>query len=173
MTIIQPVSITDDQCAMIVDVRTADEFARERIAGSLNCPLDQLPQFISHLQTLPQVILSCQSGKRAQQALGVLSQAGLTSLGLLDGGLIGWKAAGRPTIKTTRCISIMRQVQIIVGAMVLAGILYPPLRALAVVAGLGMTIAGLTGTCMLASLLAKMPWNASRGSAIAATCQRP
>lgn len=58
----------------------------------------------------------------------------------------------------------MQQVQITVGLMVLIGSFYKPLWFIAPIAGLGLLIAGLTNTCMLALLLAKMPWNQGKNT---------
>jgi rhodanese-related sulfurtransferase len=148
----------DDQ-AWIVDVRTPDEFAQEHIPGSTNIPLDSLPAAVARLQSQPKVILSCRSGNRAAIACQQLEQLNLSDLSLLEGGLMGWKAANRPTVSLKKGFSVMQQVQIIVGLMVLTGTFVESLWLLAPIAGAGMLVAGLTNTCMMASLLSKMPWN--------------
>jgi hypothetical protein len=84
---------------------------------------------------------------------------GLPNLQLLEGGLIGWKEAKRETVSLKKGLTILQQVQIIVGVMVLTGTFYHPLWLLAPIAGAGMLIAGLTNTCMMAVVLGKLPWN--------------
>ena len=61
-------------------------------------------------------------------------------------------------------ISIMRQVQITAGSLVLLGLVLavlinPWFAALSAFVGAGLTQAGITGTCAMASLLKHMPWN--------------
>lgn len=154
-----PRDLPEQDIALILDVRSRDEYAREQIPGSRNVPLEDLPGALDTLAAMPRVILSCQSGNRARRAAETLVGLGLANVCLLEGGIQGWKAAGRPTLSLKGGISIMRQVQIIVGLMVLTGTFYPPLWLLAPIAGAGMLFAGLSNTCMMAVLLGKLPWN--------------
>ncbi|MGE0200172.1 MAG: rhodanese-like domain-containing protein [Candidatus Melainabacteria bacterium] len=157
----------------IVDVRTRDEFLQEHIPGSVNIPLDEITGQLAQLRAMPKAIISCRSGNRAGQACQQLEQLGLTNLQLLDGGILAWKGAGRPTLSLRKGYSIMQQVQIIVGLMVLTGLFVPGFWPLALLAGMGMLVAGLTNTCMMAVLLAKMPWNQSAAASAGATCSLP
>jgi rhodanese-related sulfurtransferase len=83
----------------------------------------------------------------------------------LRGGIDAWKAAGLPIAENRRVpIPIMRQVQLVVGAMVLAGsvlawLVSPWFLALTGFFGAGLLFAGATGTCGLAAVLGLMPWN--------------
>lgn len=166
---IKPEDLPDH--ALIIDVRSADEFAYGHITGSQNIPLEEIIRHVDRLkETNKPVYLSCQSGRRAEVAKNQLEQAGVTQLFCIDGGFNGWKQAGLPITAFKTGISIMRQVQIIVGVMVLMGFFYPPLWFFAPVAGLGMLVAGLTNTCMMAVLLAKMPWNQLADSASKSCC---
>ncbi len=155
----KPEALQQNDYKNIVDVRSADEFVREHIPGSINIPLDELAQSVSQLKQLDNIYLSCQSGRRAGQALQLLNSLGVQQAELLDGSLNGWKQRGYPTEKKLSGISIMRQVQIIVGVMVLTGLIFPEFKLLTWVAGLGMLVAGLSNTCMMAVLLSKLPWN--------------
>jgi hypothetical protein len=63
----------------------------------------------------------------------------------------------------------MRQVQIVAGALVLAGVLLgfliaPAWIGLAAFVGAGLLMAGITGWCGMAHMLALMPWNRRRES---------
>ncbi len=151
--------IPAEKTGLIVDVRSPDEFAQEHIPGSVNIPLQALSASAEQLKALPEIIVSCRSGNRASQACQQLQALGFQNLQLLDGGLQGWKAAQRETRVFKKGYSIMQQVQIIVGVMVLTGVLFKPLWFLALIAGAGMLVAGLTNTCMMAVILGKMPWN--------------
>ncbi len=62
--------------ALIVDVRTSGEFAQAAAPGSLNIPLDQLPQRMEELSKARPIILCCASGSRSAFAQRFLKQAG-------------------------------------------------------------------------------------------------
>lgn len=156
---IQAIDILVSDIPFIIDVRSRDEFIREHIAGSQNIPLEELSSALEALKKQPKVIVSCRSGHRAGQACTQLKQFDLPNLQQLDGGLMGWKAAQRETTSLKQGMSIMQQVQVIVGVMVLVGTFYKPLSILAPIAGAGMLFAGFSNTCMMAVVLGKMPWN--------------
>ncbi len=165
-----PEAIEPTDWSHIVDVRSRDEFARGHIPQSINIPLEELPQALPQLQQLPKVILSCQSGNRAQQAYAQLSHQDVRPLYVLAGGLQGWRGAKRPVQSWQRGISIMRQVQIVAGTMILAGYFIPSLSVLPLIVGAGLLVAGLTNTCMMAQMLSKMPWN---HGPVVASCSLP
>ncbi len=156
---IQPNEIAAADIPFIVDVRSYDEFMQEHIPSSQNIPLETLVANAENLKAKEKLIISCRSGNRAAQACDQLQHLGLQNLQLLEGGLGGWKKANLPTVSLKKGFTIMQQVQIIVGVLVLTGVFYGPLWFLAPLAGVGMLIAGLTNTCMMAVLLSKMPWN--------------
>lgn len=65
---------------------------------------------------------------------------------------------------TTGTLPVMRQVQLAAGTLALAGLvggalLAPALHLLSGLVGAGLIVAGLTGACPMARLLAVMPWN--------------
>jgi len=64
--------------AVIVDVRTAEEFNAGHIKGSINIPLQVLTQKVAELKKKNKpVITVCRSGNRSGMAIGVLKQAGI------------------------------------------------------------------------------------------------
>jgi hypothetical protein len=70
-------------------------------------------------------------------------------------------------------MSIMRQVQLVVGVGVLIGAalawwVHPGFVIIPAFLGAGLAFAGATGTCGLAAVLSRMPWN--RGAPAAASC---
>jgi len=82
--------------ALLVDVREADEFAAEHIAGAVNMPLSsfqpsQLPDAGGRT-----VILQCAGGKRSGMALDKCAAAQAVIDTHLAGGIAAWKAAGLP-----------------------------------------------------------------------------
>ena len=160
----------------LVDVREPDEWNSERIEGSRNFPLSRFQP--DELQALGgTLVLHCLSGARQADATKRLLAAGLPHVYQLEGGLKGWKAAGMPTkVKTTgTTMSIMRQVQITIGAVNLLGFglayaVNPMFLIIPAFTSAGLLFAGVTGTCALATILGMMPWNG--GKASGASCAR-
>ncbi len=66
--------------AVIVDVRTADEFAQGHVPGSLNAPLSALPAGLEKVDRAKPIIVCCASGVRSEAALGLLRRAGYTDV---------------------------------------------------------------------------------------------
>lgn len=156
-----------DGQALLVDVREADEFAARHVAGALSRPLslaDAGP--LACARGVP-VIFTCQSGKRT--AANAARLAALVPPGhgrVLEGGIDGWAGAGLPLAgrEAAAALPLMRQVQIAAGLLVLAGIVLGALVApawfgLAAFVGAGLSVAGISGWCGMARLLAAMPWN--------------
>ena len=74
--------------AIILDVRTVDEFNREHIPNAINIPLDQIDTVGFDKDS--KIIVYCQSGMRSKQAIDKMIELGYTSLYNLDGGLLNW-----------------------------------------------------------------------------------
>jgi rhodanese-related sulfurtransferase len=61
----------------ILDVRTSGEFSGGSVAGSINIPLQEIPERINELKSLKApLILCCASGARSSQAYRFLEQYG-------------------------------------------------------------------------------------------------
>ena len=110
------------------------------------------------------VVLVCQSGSRSRQAEEALKRVGLPQLHVLEGGLSGWVASGKPVRRGRERISLERQVRIAAGALAAAGGLlavkaHPRFGLLSAFVGGGLLFAGVTDTCRMARLLAKLPYN--------------
>lgn len=70
--------IIKEKQGTIVDVRTREEFMGGNVAGSVNIPLQQIPQRMDELKNLKQpLVLCCASGNRSGQAQRFLSQQGI------------------------------------------------------------------------------------------------
>ena len=80
---------------LLVDVRTAEEFASGHIHGAVNIPVEELPQRLSEVPRDEMVVLYCHSGRRSGIASGILSDAGYTQIRDL-GGINAWIDAGLP-----------------------------------------------------------------------------
>ena len=141
--------------AVLVDVREADERAREHIPGTQHAPLSTLRSVQAPGATA--VIFHCRSGARTGANAARLGEAAGCDAYLLEGGLEAWKRAGLPvSADRSQPIEIMRQVQIVAGSLVVLGVV-----------GAGLVFAGSTGWCGMAKLLALMPWNRSARKALA------
>ena len=158
-----------------MDVREADEHARERIPGARNLPLSRLEAAELAVHEGRPVLFHCRSGGRTAGHAGRLAaKAGLCEAYIVEGGLDAWKRAGLPVAEDSRQpLELMRQVQIAAGSMVVLGVVLgalvaPGFYALAGFVGAGLVFAGITGTCGLARVLRLMPWNRPAGTASAA-----
>jgi len=156
--------IKQGEIAHLVDVRTSAEFHSERfdVQPLLNHSLNRIESL--DLPKDAEIYLTCRTGNRSSKALTRLHELGYTNLINVEGGLLAWQAAKLPVTKTENVFPILRQVQIATGTLVMFGALgsmyiTPSLIWLAVFVGAGLTFAGLTGTCGMAMLLARMPWN--------------
>lgn len=62
----------------IVDVRTPAEFMGGHVAGSVNIPLNEIPQRLDEFRNMAQpIILCCASGNRSGQATHFLNAQGI------------------------------------------------------------------------------------------------
>ena len=144
-----------------IDVRSASEYNSEHIDGFVNVPLDQLSPDSFDAET--PIVLICEHGIRSKEAREVL-KGQVKEVHHVDGGVSKWRKI-YPTIKgSSQTISIMRQVQLIVGTFVtLSAVLSVTVNLhfvwIAAFFGSGLAFAGATNTCALGLLLSRMPWN--------------
>jgi rhodanese-related sulfurtransferase len=82
---------------LLLDVRTPEEFARGHLAGAINIPHDQLDGRTGELDPEREIVVYCESGRRAEKASAVLAAAGFADVKLLDGHMQAWRKAGLPT----------------------------------------------------------------------------
>jgi rhodanese-related sulfurtransferase len=163
--------VTDDPSVRLLDVRTPAEFENGHIAGAYNVPLDQLHEHAREVRAARgPVVLICQTGGRAQRAETLLRGAGMATVHVLDGGMNAWAAQRFPMRRVRARMSLERQVRITAGAIVAVGaiaalVLSPLAAVIPLLVGSGLVFAGLTDTCAMGMLLARLPYN--RG---AATC---
>lgn len=160
--------------AVFVDIREADEYAREHISGSRHVPLSGIG---SRAAAKPGevVIFHCRSGMRSQANEDRLAAAAAScDAYVMEGGLEAWKKAGLPVAADRKQpIEIMRQVQIVAGTLVCTGVAlgfaaHPAFFLLSGFVGAGLIGSGVTNTCLMAKLLAAMPWNRGGRNAAAA-----
>ena len=61
----------------IVDVRTTEEFSNSKVEGSVNIPLNLVPENIETLKKMQPLVLCCAAGVRSGQAMEFLKSNGL------------------------------------------------------------------------------------------------
>lgn len=69
-----------EQGALIVDVRTAQEFSAGHLDNAVNYPLSQLATHFANIDKNSQIVLYCRSGNRSGQAYQYLRSQGFTNL---------------------------------------------------------------------------------------------
>lgn len=154
----------------VLDVRTPAEFETAHIRGSYNVPLDLLKEHRDELAGAldDQVVLVCRSGQRAEQAERALAQAGLGNLRVLAGGISAWEQHGADLVRGHRRWELERQVRLVAGSIVLTSVavsvVVPPARWVAAAIGAGLTFAAATDSCLMGTLLSRLPYN-RRGAA--------
>ncbi len=162
--------IAANQDVLVVDVRTPAEFETAHISGAINLPLDQVDIHLRRIVTDAggRMLLICQSGGRATQAHRKLCDAGLPDAVVLAGGMNAWIASGAPVVRGRQRWSLERQVRVVAGGIVLASIVadlwLPGARFAGAFVGAGLVFAGLTDTCAMGMLLARLPYNRGTGA---------
>jgi rhodanese-related sulfurtransferase len=167
----------------LIDVRTPAEFEEVHVEWARLAPLAGLrpeQEMIRCRATGPLYII-CKSGRRAAEARRKFVDAGFDDVACVDGGLAAWEAAGLPVIRgLRRVISLERQVRVAAGSLVLLAIglgwlVQPLILVIGALVGAGLIFAGVTDTCAMGMLLARMPWNSApskRGGGDAPTSPR-
>ncbi|WP_240504542.1 rhodanese-like domain-containing protein [Tsuneonella mangrovi] len=91
-------SLTQQGTAILVDVRSPEEFAAGHIAGAVNQPLESFDPAKVPQEVGKQTVLYCRTGKRSEIAAGKMAKAGEDATHL-TGGIVAWEKAGLPIAK--------------------------------------------------------------------------
>ncbi len=148
-----------------IDVREYAEFAEGHIDGSELVPLGTLDKASEGWARSEPLTLVCRSGHRAEQGRQSLAEKGFTALEVLDGGVQAWTNSGKPlTVAVNKPWSMERQVRVTAGSLVIASCglgLFSSKKFFlgAGLVGAGLVYAGVSDSCMMASVLGRMPWN--------------
>jgi len=152
----------------IIDVRMPTEYETVHAVVARNVPLDSLsPEDVMKARNgtadEPLYII-CQSGSRSKSACEKFVAAGFANVVSVEGGTKAWDDAGLPVVRGEQSMSLERQVRIAAGFLVLLGtslgvFVHPYILGLPAFVGAGLMFAGITDTCGMAMVLAKMPWN--------------
>jgi rhodanese-related sulfurtransferase len=166
-TTIRPHDVHDPAAdlGVVIDVRSPAEFVTARIPGSHNIPLEHVGSLAAALRDhsdLP-LVVTCQTGRRATEAQQRLAGAGLEDVRVLEGGLMEWQRAGNDVIRGRQRWAIERQVRLVAGSLVVLGVLSSRRHVagafLAGGVGAGLAVAALTDSCLMGTLLGRLPYN--------------
>jgi rhodanese-related sulfurtransferase len=88
---------------ILLDVRTASEFAQSHLPSSTNLDAlqDTFMPIVSNFDRLKRYAVYCRSGKRSVDACEVMSELGFKYLFNLSGGIIEWIEAGKSITSST------------------------------------------------------------------------
>lgn len=152
----------------LIDVRTPVEFQEVHVEMARNHPLDRLdPKAIQSARngtSHEPLYVICRSGSRGGQACEKFVAAGFNNVINVVGGTMACTESGIPVIRGKKVMSLERQVRIAAGSMVFVGaalgfFVHPYWIGLSAFVGAGLVFAGVTDTCGMGMMLAKMPWN--------------
>lgn len=92
------VKLVEAPPAMLIDVRTPEEWAKGYIAGATHMPLQELMSFVDDLPADKdaEIVIYCGVGHRGNIAATMLRTLGYTNVLNLSGGIGGWQSAGLP-----------------------------------------------------------------------------
>lgn len=81
--------LKDNPDAILIDVRSKQEYNEEHLENSLNIPLFELGNKIEEIIPNKEkiIIVYCQSGMRSKKGIGILKQKGYLNVYQLEGGL--------------------------------------------------------------------------------------
>lgn len=161
----------------LIDVRSPVQYREVHVAFARNVPFDQLDvaalmQCRNSENNGPLYVI-CQKGIRSQQACEQFLNAGYSNVVSVEGGTSACVEAGVPVVHGKNVVALDRQVRIAAGSLVVVGTalswVHPAFLGLAALIGAGLVYSGITDTCGMGMLLARMPWN--RRTADDTACQ--
>lgn len=162
----------------LIDVRTPVEFREVHSVHARNVPLDSLdPQAVLESRTDLEspIYVICRSGNRSSKACEAFIAAGITNVVNVEGGTNAWDAAALPVKRGRKAVSLERQIRTAAGFLVFSGTVLGVFQheywlGIPAFVGAGLMFAGITDTCAMGMLIAKMPWNQVQNEA--AACSR-
>lgn len=98
---LQATQLINQGKSLILDVRSAEEFAKGHLQNAKHIPLPELSTRLKEIEKskTSTVITVCEQGTRASSAASLLTKAGFEQVFILDGGVSAWKSQGLPTVK--------------------------------------------------------------------------
>lgn len=95
------VRLFNHENAIIVDVRTEQEFQGGHILNAIHIPLGNFEARMNELDKYKDrpIVMSCQSGNRSGRAISILKKRGFAKIYNLTGGIMAWQNASLPLTK--------------------------------------------------------------------------
>ncbi|VBB05394.1 Hypothetical protein LUCI_0603 [Lucifera butyrica] len=87
----EALDLWQQQSAVILDVRTKEEYNQGHIPGVLWIPLAQIPERTKEIPRQGNVLVICRSGNRSGQAVRFLRQQGFDNIRNIAGGMLNWR----------------------------------------------------------------------------------
>ena len=97
-------AVKNDSTAVIVDVRTAEEFAEGHIEGALNIDVKDASAFDNGIKTFDNsrtYYVYCRSGRRSHKAATKIQALGFKVFDM-EGGITAWKNADMPVVVSAK-----------------------------------------------------------------------
>ena len=147
-----------------IDVRTPAEYGSAHAENAINHPMESLDVNNLPFSKDDEIHVICQSGGRSMKVCQKLEAAGFEKVVNVEGGTSAWLDANLPSVTGMKAMSLERQVRIAAGSLVVIGaavghFVHPGGFALSAFIGAGLVFAGVTDTCGMGMMIAKMPWN--------------
>ena len=101
VTTLEATQMINRQDALVLDVRTTEEYQKVHILNARSVPLSQLDSRVADLEKHKEkpIIVACESGSRSGSAASVLRKRGFAHVYNLSGGVGAWQQAGLPVEK--------------------------------------------------------------------------
>ncbi|SDE35912.1 rhodanese-like domain-containing protein [Kordiimonas lacus] len=160
------------KCKTVIDVRTGAEYEACHVQGAQLFPLQDLkPTELLKAaggDDAPLYML-CKAGGRAKKAAEAIAPHTERDVIVVEGGTDACVSNGLPVNTGKDVMSLERQVRITAGALVVLGValsltVAPGFVWLSAFVGAGLMFAGITDTCAMGMMLARMPWNKAKNA---------
>ena len=102
--------VINEPDVVLLDVRTAEEYAEGHIAGAVNIDQSQsdfVGKVKARLSAEKTIALYCRSGRRSASAASRLAAEGYKCVNL-SGGILAWKEAGKPVTTDTYEVDVFK-----------------------------------------------------------------
>ncbi|WP_371381502.1 rhodanese-like domain-containing protein [Sporomusa aerivorans] len=96
MTVDEALTLWQNKEAMIIDIRTKEEYQEGHIPDAPFIPVGELESYLSELPESEKVLLICSSGNRSGRTTGLLRSKGFENVDNIDGGMLAWRG---PVVK--------------------------------------------------------------------------
>lgn len=96
LSTLQATQLINSRNAIVLDVRTPQEFATGSLPGARNIPADKLGEKLRDIKKDKPLIVVCDTGRRAGRAAAQLRAGGHGEVYVLAGGVAAWREAGLP-----------------------------------------------------------------------------